>query len=146
MHEYFSSSSSHLSIFFTSRTEDEMAGWHYWLYGRAFEWTPGVGDGQGGLACFDSWGCKELDMTERLNWTESTLQCSFLFNPIFTSFKPQFISLWLNRGHWPIALFLASSQPGSLISSVWMNLSRCQPPLGLYLAFTRFFLPLYIFP
>ena len=51
-------------------TEDEMAGWHYWLYGREFEWTPGVGDGQGDLACCDSWGCKESDTTERLNWTE----------------------------------------------------------------------------
>ena len=37
-----------------------------------FEWTPGVGDGQGGLACSDSWGCKESDTTERLNWTELT--------------------------------------------------------------------------
>ena len=37
---------------------------------REFEWTPGVGDGQGGLACWDSWGRKELDTTERLNWTE----------------------------------------------------------------------------
>ena len=51
-------------------TEDEMAGWHYWLDGHESEWTPVVGDGQGGLACCDSWGCKELDMTERLNWTE----------------------------------------------------------------------------
>ena len=51
-------------------TKDEMAGWHRWLNGREFEWTLGVGDGQGGLACCDSWGCKELDMTERLNWTE----------------------------------------------------------------------------
>jgi len=51
-------------------TEDEMAGWHHWLDGREFEWTLGVGDGQGGLACRDSWGRKELDMTERLNWTE----------------------------------------------------------------------------
>ena len=51
-------------------TEDEMAGWHHWLDGRESEWTPGVGDGQGGLACCDSWGCKESDMTERLNWTE----------------------------------------------------------------------------
>ena len=47
-----------------------MAGWHHWLNGREFEWTPGVGDGQGGLACCDSWGHKELDTTERLNWTE----------------------------------------------------------------------------
>ena len=51
-------------------TEDEMAGWHHQLYGHEFEWTPGVGDGQGGLACCDSWGCKEPDTTERLNWTE----------------------------------------------------------------------------
>jgi len=51
-------------------TEDEMAGWHNWLDGRESEWTPGVGDGQGGLACCDSWGRKESDTTERLNWTE----------------------------------------------------------------------------
>ena len=51
-------------------TEDEMAGWHHWLDGRESEWTPGVGDGQGGLACCDSWGRRELDMTEWLNWTE----------------------------------------------------------------------------
>ena len=51
-------------------TEDEMAGWHHQLDGREFEWTPGDGDGQGGLACWDSWGCKEPDKTERLNWTE----------------------------------------------------------------------------
>ena len=51
-------------------TEDEMAGWHHQLDGHEFEWTPGVGDGQGGLACCNSWGCKESDTTERLNWTE----------------------------------------------------------------------------
>ena len=50
--------------------EDEMVGWHHCLNGRGFEWTPGVGDGQGGLACCGSWGRKESDMTERLNWTE----------------------------------------------------------------------------
>ena len=53
-------------------TEDEMAGWHHRLDGREFEWTPGVGDGQGGLACCNSWGRKESDTTERLNWTEVT--------------------------------------------------------------------------
>ena len=52
------------------RTEDEMAGCHHRLDGREFEWTLGVGDGQGGLACCDSWGRKESDMTERLNWSE----------------------------------------------------------------------------
>ena len=47
-----------------------MAGWHHRLDGHEFEWTPGVGDGEGGLACCSSWGCKESDMTDRLNWTE----------------------------------------------------------------------------
>ena len=52
-------------------TEDEMAGWHHWLNGRESEWTPGVGDGQGGLACCDSRGRKESDTTEQLNWAET---------------------------------------------------------------------------
>ena len=51
-------------------TEDEMIGRHHWLNGHEFEWTPGVGVGQGGLACCDLWGRKESDTTERLNWTE----------------------------------------------------------------------------
>ena len=51
-------------------TEDEMVGWHHQLDGHGFGWTPGVGDGQGGLACLGSWGRKESDTTERLNWTE----------------------------------------------------------------------------
>ena len=48
-------------------TEDEMAGWHHRLDGCEFESTPGVGDGQGGLACCNSWGHKDSDTTERLN-------------------------------------------------------------------------------
>ena len=55
-------------------TEDEMAGWHHWLNGCESEWTPGVGDGQCGLACCDSWGRKESEMTEQLNLTELNLQ------------------------------------------------------------------------
>ena len=51
-------------------TEDEMAGWHHQLDAHEFGWTPGVGDGQGGLVCCDSWGRKESDTTEQLNWTE----------------------------------------------------------------------------
>ena len=51
-------------------TEDEMAGWHHWLDGYESEWTPGFGDGQGGLVCCDSWRRKESDMTEWLNWSE----------------------------------------------------------------------------
>ena len=54
-------------------TQDEMAGWHHWLNGHGFGWTPGVGYGQGGLVCCGSWGRKESEMTERLNWTEITV-------------------------------------------------------------------------
>ena len=48
-------------------TEGEMPGWHHRLDGHEYEKTLGVGDGQGGLACCDSWGCKESDTTETLN-------------------------------------------------------------------------------
>ena len=51
-------------------TEDEMVGWHHRVNGHGFEWTLGVGDGQGGLACCDSWGRKESDWATELNWTE----------------------------------------------------------------------------
>ena len=51
-------------------TEDEVIEWLHRLYGHEFVSTPGVGDGQGGLVCCDSWGHKESDTTERLNWTE----------------------------------------------------------------------------
>ena len=54
-------------------TEDEMARWHHQLNAHEFEWTLGVCDGQGRLACCDSWGHKESDTTERLNWTELNL-------------------------------------------------------------------------
>ena len=49
-------------------TEDEMVGWHHRHNGHGFGWTPGVDDRQGGLACCESWGCKESDTTEQLNW------------------------------------------------------------------------------
>ena len=52
------------------RTEDEMVGWHHWLNGHEFEQAPGIGDGQGSLACYSPWGCKESDMPEQLNWNK----------------------------------------------------------------------------
>ena len=70
-------------------TEDEMAGWNHRPDGCEFEWTLGVGDRQGGLACCDSWGRKELDTTERLNWTtqepaqkHKTNQTLIFHNPV----------------------------------------------------------------
>ena len=62
-------------------TEDEMAGWHHRLDGHELEWAPRVGDGQGGLACCDSWGCKESDTTEWLNWTE--LICIYVYIDLY---------------------------------------------------------------
>ena len=73
-------------------TEDEMAGWHHQLGGHEFGWTPGVGDGQGGLACFDSWGCKESDMTEWLNWTVKIL--------IVQPFNTYITSLYVDSLFW----------------------------------------------
>ena len=62
-------------------TEDEMAEWHLWLDGRESEWTPGVGDGQGGLACCDSWGSQRVrhDWATELNWTELKLASTWGF-------------------------------------------------------------------
>ena len=68
------------------KTEDEMVGWHHWLNGHGFGLTLGVGDGQGGLACYDSWGHKELDMTEQLNWTVKYFFGSYL-TVIFSIFQ-----------------------------------------------------------
>ena len=73
-------------------TEDEMAGWHHWLDGRESEWTPGDDDEQGGLACCYSWGRKESDTTERLNWT-------IVFNiEVLTEKTAAFTRLWSNSG------------------------------------------------
>ena len=73
-------------------TEDEMAGWLHRLDGHEFEWTPRVGDGQGRLACCDSWGHKELDMTEWLNWTEYPLSHFYSYNSFIYSPTP--LSFW----------------------------------------------------
>ena len=79
-------------------TEDERAGWHHRLDGHEFGWTPGVGDGQGGLACCDSWGRKEC--TWLSDWTElNMLQLTFLprIYTIFTNILMRHVS-----HHWKI--------------------------------------------
>ena len=67
-------------------TEDEMVGWHHQLDGHGFGWTLGVGDGQGGLECCVSWGRKESDMTEWLNWTE--LHSFLIQSPVWLDLAP----------------------------------------------------------
>ena len=69
--------------------EDEMVGWHHWLAGHEFGWTPGVGDRQGGLACCGSWGRKESDTTEWLNWMMVSWNVSVWFQPIEKNFPPK---------------------------------------------------------
>ena len=75
-------------------TEDEMAGWYHPLNGHEFEWTLGVGDGQGGLACCSPWGHKESDTTEWLNWTE----CDYRFRILNFSLLKRRHGLWDAQG------------------------------------------------
>ena len=94
-------------------TEDEMVGWHHWLYGHEFEQAPGVGDGQGSLVCCSSWCCKELDTTEQLNWLKlekySTYMCKayypflksvWILGPLPITSKPPGVPLLYFRVHW----------------------------------------------
>ena len=74
-------------------TEDEMAGWHHWLDGHGFGWNPRVGDRQGGLACCNSWGRKESDTTEQLNWTQQ--DCTIQR----TTFNCKLCGLCINIGY-----------------------------------------------
>ena len=85
-------------------TEDEMAGWHHRLNGRESQWTKGVGDGQGDLACCDSWGHKELDTTERLTWTDAFWMSirnnqAWYFQQYFLCFHLCHFGKWLLLSH-----------------------------------------------
>ena len=84
-------------------TENEMVGWHHWLNGHGFGWTPGVGDGQGGLACCGSWGHKESDTNEWLNWTERrqpllpTYRIMWDELKLSAGWKTEMDTMWLRR-------------------------------------------------
>ena len=76
--------------------EDEMVGWHLWLNGHGFGWTPGVGDRQGGLVCCGSWGCKELGTTEQLNWTLHKLKAySTMISYVYIFWNDNVDNSWL---------------------------------------------------
>ena len=62
--------------------EDEMVGWHHWLNGHEFVWTPGAGDGQGGLVCCSAWHPKDTDTTEWLNWIKESIKYQMSKNQI----------------------------------------------------------------
>ena len=86
-------------------TEDEMAGWHHQLSGHGFGWTLAVGDGQGVLVCCNSWGQKESDTTERLNWTEMN---TYIWN--------------LEKWHWSI--YLQGNNGETIIENRLMDRER----------------------
>ena len=97
-------------------TEDEMAGWHHRLDGHEFGWTPGVGDGQGSLVCCDSWGCKESDMTEQLNWMTvygvdlflHFLFCFIIYLSVFI--LKQHYLIFLSNNFWNQELYFLESK------------------------------------
>ena len=93
-------------------TEDEVAGWHHQLDRHGFGWTPRVGDGQGGLACCDSRGCKASDTTEQLNWTElktcfCALQIVILFLCSHKVFPPCMCILSVSLSEFPLLMITA---------------------------------------
>ena len=95
-------------------TEDEMVGWHHRLNRHEFGWTPGVGDGPGGLACCSSWGLKESDVTERLNWIE-------LIWGKTQNLHTKWIFTNTNRDHWFRLLkcwvWIIQDKTGSILST-----------------------------
>ena len=100
---------SNLGVLLFNMKKDEMAGWHHWLDERESQWTPGVGDGQGGLACLDSWGCKESDTTERLIWSETDL------GNINNDINPKLICLFHTSSSFPSYLFWSILAHGELL-------------------------------
>ena len=128
-----------------------MAGWHHWVDVRESEWTPGVGDGEGGLACCSPWGCKELDMTEPLNWTDApataaaaakSLQlCLTLCDPIDSSppgsLVPEILQArtleWVSisfSNAWKWKVKAKSLNRVRLLATPWTAAYQSPPPMG----------------
>ena len=106
-------------------TENEMIGWHHQLNGHEFEQALGVGDGQGGLACYSPWDRKELDTTEQLNWT---CMCLVSISLISAFFSIIFFSHFLMVSFDLLLLFKVFSQPNWMICSSPDMSHNFQPP------------------
>ena len=112
-------------------TEDEMVGWHHWLNGHGFGWTPGVGDGLGGLACCSSWGRNELNMTEWLNWTISSNkeQATIIQRQQGENQKQNFKNIFLNHHSQWSQPFPANFQPFTIQTSIYLCILLISPCL-----------------
>ena len=118
-------------------TEDEMVGWHHWLEWHEFEEALKVSDGQGGLACCSPWGCKELDTTEWLNWSEcysKNNQANFFYVcplPKYLSGQSNTcVTLWRKLPPGPRSNYEVCGCPVSRIDEVlavlwWVSLCAC---------------------
>ena len=107
-------------------TEDEMVGWHHQPDGHESDRAPGVGDGQGSLACCNTWGRKELDMTERLNWT---LHVSWISRGTISSFVVLPSWFWTSLlfcvrvNQWEITILLRQK----MLAGIWWKPTRREP-------------------
>ena len=116
-------------------TEDEMVGWHHQLNEHELEQAPGVGDGQGRLACSSPWGRKESDTTGRLNWTELnnwfTMLSSFSCTAKWISYTyiyPLFFRFFFLRGYYRVLSRIScTTQVRLLIFSI----ASCDYPMPL---------------
>ena len=98
---------------------EEMAGWHHGLNGHEFEWTPGVGVGQGGLAFCVSWGRKESDMTEWLNWTELNISVKVYFRTRTIGDKAAYYIITKMPVHQETILVLDGWTPNNRTQNIW---------------------------
>ena len=122
-------------------TEDEMVRWHHWLNGHGFVCTSAVCDGQGGLACWSSWGCKELDTTEQQNWTEHLLPhspdffslhlCLFCVLHISSCYHLSKFHIYTLYTYWNFSFWLTSL---CIIGSSSIHLIRTDSNVSLFIA------------
>ena len=115
-----------------------MAGWHHRLDGCEFEWTLGVGDGQGGLACCSSWGCKESDTTEQLNLTDDAISQSLPLQPGLGSVDLFTVSIW-DSLLFVLSLIQPSSKARPLIFLLlfFLNLHRYMAAINFWITRNR---------
>ena len=115
-----------------------MVGWHHQLDGHGFGWTLGAGDGQGGPVCCSSWGHRESDTTEQLNWAE----LNFLLHSVNVARYIHFFRLYypciLGRNH----LIMVYNLLNILLNQIWQYQQFLHQQLSEILVYSFFLIPL----